>query len=103
VITHHRHDRLAARPALVTMGARVSRVRGHETLLDREHEVVRGVQSCRWQRRVAPPKPELERMDRLTQARWSVGFVFQAQCLDVVEQDIGFGEQGLAPGLGSVL
>jgi len=42
-------------------------------------------------------------MDSLTQAWWRVGLVLQSKGFDIVEQDVGFREQGLAPDFGGVL
>jgi hypothetical protein len=51
---------------------------------------VKGIWGHRW---IAPTQPELQRVDRLTQARWRFGLVLKAQGLDVIEQDVGLGEQ----------
>jgi len=49
--------------------------------------------------RIAPAQPELQRVDRFAQSRWRVGLVLKTEHLDVIEQDVRFGEQGLPASL----
>jgi hypothetical protein len=68
-------------------------VGGHQSLLDREHEVVSCVKGGRRDGWVAPTQSELQRMDRFAQARRRFRLILKAEGLDVIEQDVGFGEQ----------
>ena len=65
VIEDDCHHRLSAGPANVPIWAWVVRVGGHQSLLDGEDEIVRGVQCCRCQGRIVATKANLERADRL--------------------------------------
>jgi hypothetical protein len=70
-------------------------VGGHQSLLDCEHEVVSCVKGGRGHGWVSPTQSELQRMDRFAQARRRFRLILKAEGLDVIEQDIGFGEQRL--------
>jgi len=74
-------------------------VGGHQSLLDRENEVVSRMEGGRGYGRIAPAQPELQRVDRFAQSRWRVGLVLKTEHLDVIEQDVRFGEQGLPASL----
>ena len=65
VLADDREHRLTARPSKVAKGSRVARVRGHQPLLHGEDQLVSGVESRRWERRIAPAEADLERADGL--------------------------------------
>ena len=75
-------------------------IRGHQSLLDREDKVVRGVQRRRWQWRISPAEPDLHGADGFAQTRGRLALVVEAKHLDVFEQDVGFGEEKPATQLG---
>src|SRR5258708_20547290 len=58
VVPDSSHHRLAARPPPMPVGIWKIRVGGHESLLDREYEVVGGVKPGRRDPRGAPPQPQ---------------------------------------------
>jgi len=64
VIADQGHDRLAARPAVMSIGPRVIRVGGHQSLLNGEHQIVCRVKRRGRHRRIAPADAELKRVDR---------------------------------------
>jgi len=63
-------------------------VGGHDSLLDREYEVVGCVKRGGGDWRVAPAQSQLQRLDRFAQAWRRLRLVLKAECLDVVEQDV---------------
>jgi hypothetical protein len=68
-------------------------VGGHQSLLDCEHQVVSGVKGGRGHWRIAPTEAEVQRVNRFAEARWRLRLILEAEGLDVIEQDVGFGEQ----------
>jgi len=72
----------------VSIRTRVIGIGGHQPLLHREHEIVRGVKSRRRQRRICSPEPELERTDRFAQLLGSIDLVIKPKALDVIEQRV---------------
>jgi hypothetical protein len=51
-VSNHGYDWLPAWPAGMSIWPRMLRVGGHQPLLDGKHEIVRGMQGCRRQRRI---------------------------------------------------
>src|SRR5205807_1808595 len=90
VVADDREHRLTAWPSSMAKGSWVARVRSHQPLLHGEDQLVRGVESLRWERRVAPAKADLECADGLAQPGWRLYEVEQAKRFDVIEQDVGF-------------
>ena len=82
---------------------RYVRVRSHQPLLNREHQVVGGVKGRRRERRIGASEPELKQPDRLSQRIRSVLGVGQSQRLDLVEQAIRLVHQGPASRLRTLL
>jgi hypothetical protein len=76
---------------------RVFGVGRHQSLLDREDEVVRGVEGRWGERRVGAAEADLKRADRFVQLLGYLDVVVEAEPLDVVEQAIGLRHQGPAP------
>ena len=89
VLAYHRHDRLTARPAHVAIWPRVVRIGRHQSLLDGEDEVVRGMQCGRRHGWIVPPQPDLQGADRLAQRLRSLGVVAEKEGLDVVKETVG--------------
>jgi len=83
-------------------GSWVARVRRHQPLLHGEDQLVRGVESLRWERRVAPAKADLECADGLAQPGWRLYEVEQAKRFDVIEQDVGFRKENPSLKLGGL-
>jgi hypothetical protein len=75
------------------------RVGGHQSLLGCEYEVVSGVKGGRGHRWVAPTQTEVQRVNRFAEARRRFGLILEAEALDVIEQEVGFGEQRPPPRL----
>jgi hypothetical protein len=72
----------------VAIGARALRVGGHEALLHRENEIVRGPQGCGRHWRIVSPQPDLKIPNRLAQRLRRLGAVIEMQSLDLVQQHI---------------
>jgi hypothetical protein len=86
--TDDREDRLSAWTAVMARGPRVLWIGGHDPLLDGEDEVVRCVDRRRRDWRIAAAEADLQRADRLPEAKRRLGFLRQAQDLDVVQQQV---------------
>ena len=92
-VAHHGHDRLTARPSDVPVGPRVLRVGGHEALLDREDEVVRGTQALREAAADRACLAGSEARGSPRGALVALRVVIQMQRLDLVQQRVGLREQ----------
>jgi len=63
-------------------------VGGHQSLLHREDEVVRGMQRGRGHLWIGAPQANVEGSDRLAQSLRYFGLVFEPEPLDIVEQGV---------------
>ena len=73
---------------------RVLRICRHQSLLDCEHEVVRGVEGRWGERRIGAAETDLQRADRIAQMLRYRDVVVEAEPLYIIEQAIGLGHQG---------
>jgi hypothetical protein len=67
---------------------RILRVRGHQALLNRKHQVVSCIQGRGRQGRVAAAEADLQGANRLAQTLRCLGRVVEAKRFDVVQQDV---------------
>jgi len=73
-----------------------ARIRCHQPLLHRQHQLVRRDQSRRGGHRVPATEPELEATDCLAQPLGQQALLGQAQLFDAVEELVGLGQETAA-------